>query len=233
MKANSIYMVAFLSSTMTTAVFSDPLTFSYAPPGELEPHSGKGVTDKYVYFDSMRFPLENKPAFLNSQKYRKGGDRAPRPGKQCAPENYSYPWRDNFCEARPWDVRLCPSGKGHQGQDIRPATCHPSMHWAVAASDGVIVHIGTYSVTLQSPKGTLYRYLHLDMKHLAVKDGDRVNRGDKIGKVSNFFNGTSTTTHLHFDIKDSVVIKGKRIITYVPPYTSLVSAYEKLLKGTP
>ena len=36
----------------------------------------------------------------------------------------SYPWRDNFCEARNFGVGQCAGGFGHQGQDIRPA-CSP------------------------------------------------------------------------------------------------------------
>ena len=34
-----------------------------------------------------------------------------------------YPWRDNFCEARSFQVGQCAAGFGHQGQDIRPAPC--------------------------------------------------------------------------------------------------------------
>src|SRR5216110_1653729 len=99
---------------------------------------------------------------------------------------------------------LCPSGYGHQGQDIRPATCEKKKHWAVAAASGRITRIGSYSVTLHGDDGSLYRYLHLDPGTLAVKMNDTVKRGQRIGLVSNYFGGTSTTIHLHFDIEQLV-----------------------------
>lgn len=235
MNAYCGYVMAFYTLCMPSLAYCSDLAgqapFTYVSPGELEPNSGKGVTDKHVYLDAMRFPLQDAPAFLNSQVYRKGGQHAG--GSQCDSANYAYPWRDNFCESRDWPVSMCPSGKGHQGQDIRPATCKRSLHWAVAAADGVIAHIGTYSVTLQSSTGSVFRYLHLDMKNLAVRLGDRIHRGDKIGKVSNDFGDTNTTIHLHFDIKDAVIVGNQPTVTFVPPYTSLVNAYEKLLKGAP
>lgn len=206
--------------------------FTFAPPGELEPQSGKGVRTDQVYFPDLRFPLEAGPAFLNSQVYRPGGGHASAPGNQCAQVNYSYPWHDNFCETRGWDMPICPAGRGHQGQDIRPATCQKNLHWAVAVEDGIIAHIGTYSVTLQTKQGTLFRYLHMNMKDLAVKRGDAVKRGTRIGKVSNDFGGTPTTIHLHFEAKDSVQWPdGHVATTFVPPYTSLVAAYKRLLAG--
>lgn len=206
---------------------------TFDPPGTLEQGSGTGFKDATVYFPNMRFPLEKYPAFANSQVYRKGGGNSPKPGSQCDAENYSYPWRDNYCESRGYAVPMCPAGKGHQGQDIRPATCKANLHWAVAVENGVIAQIGTYSVTLQSADGTLYRYLHLSMKDLAVKELDKVKRGERIGRVSNDFNGTPTTIHLHFDIKDTVQIKNHQVSTYLPPYTSLVKAYKQLLDGKP
>ena len=114
---------------------------SFSPPGELESGSGRGVADPNVYLRDIRFPIEKAPAFLNSQVYRKGGMHGPS-GGQCDSANYSYPWRDNFCEKRDWGMPLCPAGKGHQGQDIRPATCKAGLHWAVAAESGKIVQIG-------------------------------------------------------------------------------------------
>jgi len=42
---------------------------------------------------------------------------------ESARENYSYPWQDNFCETRDFEVGQCATGMGHQGQDIRPSSC--------------------------------------------------------------------------------------------------------------
>jgi hypothetical protein len=38
---------------------------------------------------------------------------------------------------------------------------------------------------------------------------------------------------LHFDVKDTLLVNGQPTATYVPLYTSLVEAYERLLAGQP
>jgi murein DD-endopeptidase MepM/ murein hydrolase activator NlpD len=119
---------------------------------------------------------------------------------------------------------LCPSGRGHQGQDIRPSTCENRVHWAVAVDDGTITSIGSYSVYLTAPDGTRYDYLH--MSDVAVRVGDRVTRGQRLGKVSNQFDGTPTTIHLHFNIYKNVAGVG---MVFVPTYLSLVRSYEALI----
>src|SRR5690606_39747974 len=105
--------------------------FDYHPPGDLVSGSGQGRVDDVVYAPGMRFPIEEPPAFANSQVYNPGGYLGPG-GGQCDAFNYSYPWRDNYCETRQWDMPLCPAGTGHQGQDIRPATCENNKYWGVA-----------------------------------------------------------------------------------------------------
>jgi len=205
--------------------------FTYDPPGALIEGSGEGVADDTVFAPGMRFPVERAPAYANSQVYKAGGIEGPG-GGQCAEENYSYPWQDNYCEERPWTVPLCPRGNGHQGQDIRPATCEKSVHWAVATEDGQITGIGSYSVILTGASGTVYRYLHLDMAQLAVTQGQTIVRGQRIGLVSNDFGGAPTTIHLHFDIRQAVELEdGGVVMSYVPPYTSLIESYKALLRG--
>ena len=176
-----IWVLSFLF-LCSSVVNSEPLPDDFAnPPGDLEPNSGRGRHNSTVYFPNIRFPLEQGPAYLNSQVYRPGGMHGGG-GGQCDNVNYSYPWRDNFCEERSWVVAFCPAGRGHQGQDIRPSSCRKDMYWAVAVEDGVIANVGTYSVTLQTANGVLYRYLHLNMDELAVEELDRVNKSARIGK---------------------------------------------------
>ena len=186
-----------------------------------------------VWVPGMRFPIENAPAFANSQVFGVGGSNGPAGNGQCDMRNYSFPWHDNFCENRSYTTALCPSGTGHQGQDIRPATCRRSMYRAVAAEAGQITQIGTYTVYLTADSGRLYRYLHMDMNRLLVGVGARVTRGQPLGFVSNDFGMTSTTIHLHFEIKAAVTRNGISTFTWVPPYSSLVAAYENLLRETP
>lgn len=191
------------------------------PAGELAASSGSGVTAATVYAPGIRFPLMEAPAYLNSQVYGVGGTHGPS-GGWSDPRNYRYPWRDNFCEARGYATPMCPTGRGHQGQDMRPKDRADQKHWAVAVEDGQIARLGSYSVVLKGASGTEYRYLHLEMARLRVRAGQRVKRGDPIGLVSNDFGKTSTTVHLHFEILQNVDGRGLR---HVPPYTSLVQAY--------
>ncbi|MBO6796630.1 M23 family metallopeptidase [Maricaulis sp.] len=205
--------------------------FAYMPPGDLTPDSGTGQTTQVNYAPGMRFPMEAAQAYANSQVYGYGGYLGPA-GGQCNDNNYAYAWRDNFCETRGYSTPMCPSGTGHQGQDIRPATCQDAVHWAVAADDGTITSIGSYSVRLTTDDGVRYTYLHLEASSLQVSPGDRVTRGERLGFVSNEFNGTPTTIHLHFEIKMAVDTGSGIQNTNVPPYLALVDSYERLLNGT-
>lgn len=217
-------LLATLSFTSTAGASE----FTYDLPGALVPSSGTGRTDENVYAPDMRFPIETGPAYANSQVWGHGGSRGPKETDQCDEENFSYPWRDNYCEARDWNMPLCPAGAGHQGQDIRASTCEKDVHWVVAAVDGTITSIGSYSVYLTAPDGTRYDYLH--MSNVAVKEGDAVTRGQRLGKVSNQFGTSATTVHLHFNIRQNVAGIGA---VFVPTYMSLVESYKELLNPTP
>ena len=199
--------------------------FQHEAAGSLLPNSGRGAADPTLYAPSMRFPVERPPAYANSQVYMTGGSNGP-PGSWANPVNYRYPWRDNFCERRSRRTPSCPSGVGHQGQDIRGADRRDDLYWAVAAESGRISNVGVYSVELTGDSGTRYRYLHLSMNKLRVRQNARVAAGDRIGLVSNDFGGIPTPVHLHFEILQNVGAQGLR---HVPPYASLVQAYQRLL----
>ena len=218
----------------------DGATFAHHLTGDLIPGSGSGYIDRTVWAPGICFPME-EAGFANSQVYDPGGGMGP-PGKpsQCDPSNYSLPWRDNFCETRGYASPLCVSGTGHQGQDIRPATCQKAVHWVLAVESGVITDIGSYTVTLtaSAPPHRVYRYLHMQMDQLAVQPGSVVNAGDHLGKASNNFGGSATTIHMHFEIRAGVSgtsTDGKPVIlhTFLPPYLSLLAAYQRKLNGVP
>jgi hypothetical protein len=202
--------------------------FTYHPAGDLTPGSGTGREDDRTYVPGMRFPIEVAPAYANSQVWGRGGLNGGG-GSQCDSVNYAYPWRDNYCESRTWDMPLCPSGTGHQGQDIRPSTCADAVHWAVAAEAGSVTYIGSYSLNLTADSGTLHRYLHMDPASIVVGVGDRVERGARLGRISDAFGDSSTSIHLHYDIQQSVAGVG---FVFVPTYHSLVDSYEALI-GAP
>ncbi len=224
-----VRLVGLIGLGLTAATFSAALAhaapFTYAPAGVLVPGSGTGLKTTKVYAPNMRYPIMDAPSYPNSQVWGVGGSQGPK-GSQCDVKNYSYPWYDNYCETRTWKMPLCPSGKGHQGQDIRAATCENKKHPTAATEDGTITSIGTYSVYLKGASGTTYRYLHMDPATLSVKTGQKVSKGQKLGVVSNAFGGTPTSVHLHFDIEQSVAGVG---IVFVSPYNSLVASYEKLI----
>lgn len=216
-------------------------TFSYRPAGDLMPGSAPDniIVDEVVYDDQITFPAED-PVFLNSQVYGHGGSQASLNGlstDQCNSENYDYPWRDNFCEKRGKDQYFCEDG-GHTGVDIRPAGCQKETYWAIAPEAGEIYYIGSYSVRLMAEDGTWWQFLHLDMNHLAVSEGQEVTAGQRIGKISNVFfdsNGDSvpTTVHMHVDMKEaySPTNGDDAFIDRVSPYMTLVAAYERKLRG--
>lgn len=218
---------------------TDGNVFSYLPVGDLLPSSGPGFTDNTVYRTGMTFPTE-EPVFLNSQVYRYGGGMGSvngMEGGQCDARNYDYPWQDTFCEHRDRNQPLCPGG-GHEGLDIRPHTCVKNTHWAVAVENGRIIDVRRHWVTLQTPDGTIYNYLHLNMGALEVSVGQQVLKGDRIGKISNDFfksDGTSvpTTTHLHFEMYENYVAApgDEPLFTKVNPYMTLVAAYDRKLRG--
>ena len=216
------------------------VVFSYTEPGQLVSGSGTGTRETETIFSpDMRFPIKSAPAYLQSQVWGFGG--GVKGGDQCDPRNYEYPWHDNFCETRSSNRNspYCPVSRIHQGQDIRVGTaegCNElrrtpaadrALYEVVAVEDGIIQSIGTYTVTQRSgPR--IYKYMHMNMLTLQVSNGDTVEKGQTLGYVSNDFGGTPTTFHLHFEMLQNTADSGW---VHVPPYTSLVAAYERRESG--
>lgn len=248
-------------------------SFTYRPPGAILPNSGyqgqPGRPDLTAYAQ-IRFPLRDVPAFANSQSFLNWGDcnftgRTASPHSKGAPyrcrrndkplvfdesaaENYSYPWQDNFCESRHFEVGQCANGFGHQGQDIRPSACplrndgadrcEPGRFPILAARDGVILRSpkqqAAYLLVDAARDHVRLRYMHMapaQMDADGLLSGRLVAEGETIGFVSNYQDYPGgTTSHLHFDLQ---------VFTpdgwlWVNPYVTLVAAYERLLaaRGT-
>ncbi|MEM6535543.1 MAG: M23 family metallopeptidase [Pseudomonadota bacterium] len=218
-----------------------PIKFQYYAPGELISGSGIGNRSDTLYAPDMVFPIKDAPAFPQSQVWRFGGGMST--GGQCDARNYEAPWQDNFCEARSSQKRatMCPETRVHQGQDIRVGTRQgcidmfnvrpnkPTLYKVVAVEDGIISYQGGYYLQHKGTQtGNIYNYIHLNMSALQVSVGDTVAAGQHIGYVSDDFGGTPTTFHLHFEIKAPIEGQG---IMHVPPYMSLVRAYERRENG--
>ena len=247
--------------------------FTYYGPGDLIENSGwkkmPGRADYHVYA-RMRFPIAQAPAYVKSQSFMPWGDcyhtgtvgRMGRKGTpyhcklndkplifdESAAENFTYPWRDNFCELREFLVGQCPGGYGHQGEDIRPANCVlnnpeadrclPYQHTGAAVQDGTIRrlagNLGAYIVVNTANEHARFRYLHMNPKFMdeaGLLNGRRVSEGEILGKVANwgdFENGTSY--HIHFNIQVFTTVGW----VWVNPYMTLVAAYERLIdaRGT-
>lgn len=241
--------------------------FVYFAPGHLiagtgyRKHGGRADTTVYA---GIRFPLAAAPAHIYSQMFMYSGDcdgvthpRTTRRGGapfRC-PDNDKtadavadtppvFPWRDNFCETRDFSVGQCPSGLGHQGQDIVPAhcafegdknRCDPQRLALVAVHSGTVLRAPGQEalvIVVNTPDAHLrFRYLHMHPKQLdadGMVSGRQVNAGETVGQISNF-NGREdgTSHHLHFDMQ--VLTADGWIL--VNPYTTLVSAYEALAGG--
>ena len=200
-------------------------SFSYFSPGFLIPGTGfkpgLGGRADYTVYGNLRFPMKSAPAFANSQSFNNWGNcdtvgRSPRRlGKkgmrysckvndrtlvfdELAGRNYSYPWRDNFCEHRRFFAGQCPGGQGHQGQDIRPSYCKmfnagadrclPNQHDVVAPGDGMILRsrkLEALLMFINSADAHLrVRYMHMDPRRMdadGLLSGRRVKRGEVIG----------------------------------------------------
>lgn len=115
--------------------------------------------------------------------------------------------------------RQDPLGRGwlhHSGLDIAAA----GGNAVIAVCDGVVTtatyhySYGNY-VVIYHGDGTSSLYAHMQNNSLTVKVGDKVKRGQTIGKVGT--TGDSTGNHLHF----SVIVNGK----YLNPDNYLPDGY--------
>ena len=213
--------------------------FRYYSPGDLAlQDAGRGRRDRQVWLPGIIFPLKldrEQQAFLNSQIWGFGGGgwggKGAAGGAECDPRNYDpLQLRDNYCEVRDHGMPLCPAGKGHQGQDIRPPTCVDNKWDAVAVADGIVDLVtSNTTVRLKGSDGTHYRYLHMHPESIRVKIGQRVKAGDVLGRVSRYMDGEiQTTRHLHFDVSQRISIgSDPPLVAYVPVYSSLIAAYRE------
>ena len=251
--------------------------FTYFAPGKLLPGTSQdkkgGVTTKLLWGPpDLGFPIKDAPAHANSQTFMHAGDCLMQkitlaggkykckqnPGKildgrEDNPENYSYPWRDNYCEERD-DVsrepRDCPAPKrGHEGQDIRPKDCVISGgRCAIDRLDTVAVTTGeawwtpVNHVRLIANDGTDLYYMYLHMSPTGISSAGltqgvpmHVTPGVKVGQVGNWMktDPNQTTAHLHLEIRKQHEMCGTYGCT-VAPYWTLIRAYERFIneRGT-
>jgi hypothetical protein len=228
--------------------------FRYHPVGKLVRGSGMrapaGNPDPTVYA-RIRFPAAQAPAYVNTQAFRRRGglviawapaSAADDEVHDARPEPAQYIWRDNFCERRDFSVGQCPSGRGHQGQDILGVTCEPgprkrdcraNQDDVAAARDGMILretwNDSFFLVTNAPGERLRFRHLHMHPRQLddaGIVSGRVVKEGDRLGTIGNYNRRPGlTTTHLHFEIQ----VPTRDGYVRVNPYMTLIASYEHLI----
>ena len=126
--------------------------------------------------------------------------------------------------ARP--VRRAPKALSAAIRDSRPSS--PSARGGADRSpkqQAATLQINTRTEHMR------FRYMHMnpaDMDADGVLSGRRVDEGEKIGVVSNYLDHPNgTTRHLHFDVQ----VFTRDGWLWVNPYVTLISAYERLIRG--
>ncbi len=237
-------------------------------------YQGNSGKADYTVYARMSSPIAAERSYANSQVFMHGGECLSNPPTNVqtvpvpqvkgdtysckrnpaklltlfegAPENYAYPWRDNFCESRDWPLGQCPGNNGHQGQDIRPSKCYPVSgssprcqpyrHRINAVRDGVVQRErgreALYLVVNTATEHIRFRYLHMNPAYLdrdGMVTGRELSEGERIGLMGAFLDGheLGTTYHLHFDVQ----VPTRDGWLYVSPYMTLVAAHERQLGG--
>lgn len=213
--------------------------FAYYPPGDLlDKDKGRGRSgDRFVYLRDIAYPLKlgrGEFPHMNSQIWGYGGGgwggKGAAGGSESDRRNYDpMQQRDNYCEVRGWSMQLCPAGVGHQGQDIRPPSFRDNYWEVVSVSDGTVTNVtSNTTVQIKATDGTDYYYLHMHPNTIQVKAGQSVRKGQVLGRVSKYMNGSpSTSLHLHFQARQRLAVGTKTITAYVPVFTSLIAALRR------
>jgi len=105
----------------------------------------------------------------------------------------------------------------------------------VAVRDGIVIRSPKQqSTTLQinnSNEHIRFRYMHMNPSRMdadGLLNGRHLGEGETIGVVSNYLDHPNgTTRHLHFDVQ----VFTRDGWLWVNPYVTLISAYERLIRG--
>jgi murein DD-endopeptidase MepM/ murein hydrolase activator NlpD len=118
---------------------------------------------------------------------------------------FGYPLLSRYPITSEFGGRIDPitgkAGAQHNGMDFGA----PAGSTIVAAEAGTVVTAGWvngYGYTVVISHGELWTwYCHMQSGSIAVSSGDRVSRGQKVGRVGS--TGRSTGPHLHFGVYNS------------------------------
>jgi murein DD-endopeptidase MepM/ murein hydrolase activator NlpD len=129
----------------------------------------------------------------NKRKKKTGSETKLPPLMSITGVNFSPPIKNSFVTS-PFGPRW---NSNHEGIDL-DAKLRQKIY---AAEKGIVVKAGKgrgYGKMVRIKHSRGYETVYAHMSRISVKEGDRVRKGDVVGKAGN--TGTSTGIHLHFEI---------------------------------
>lgn len=168
------------------------------PNGSLKHLVNADTLAKQVWVNSTRggdYVLRWQSAFSNNETYELKMVTMPMYGWPIA-ANYKNNLGSVWGDPRDGGVRK------HEGIDIMAAAGVP----VVAVADGIITNVnenelGGKVISLRPANSNLSIY-YAHLSEQSVNTGDRVTKGQVIGKVGNTGNARTTVPHLHFGVYD-------------------------------
>ena len=219
------------------AAFAD---FSYRPSGDIIANSGarkQGGHADLTAYSQIRFPLEKAPGLRPLAIVPNADPTIDPPPAIPGATIFARPAvskSDNAPAVSAIRARIsAPAPAPANGEG--PENCDPKQQGVVAVRDGVVIRSPKQqAATLQintRNEHIRFRYMHMNPSAMdadGVLNGRHVAEGEKIGVVSNYLDHPNgTTRHLHFDVQ----VFTRDGWLWVNPYTTLISAYERLIRG--
>lgn len=129
----------------------------------------------------------------------------------CSGSSGEYSWPVRGKIIREFKKPAGPYGSGgHQGVDIEASTGVPVL----ASGNGRVIWVGEVPrgkfVSISHPGGIKTTYL--DMLDIAVKSGENVHKGQRIGTVYGYRDSSSSACHLHFSTSQNGTPVNPRLI---------------------
>ena len=167
-------------------------------PESIVPQFSPGVTPAFNSFDfnplTVSFGISISIPWHSKKRIQHINDRGSLPILDAGSVNFSSPMKKPALITSAYGPRW---NRTHKGVDIDAERGEDIL----AAADGVVVKAGVGNgygkmVRIQHSDGFSTLYAHL--RKIKVKAGQKVRKGDVIGKAGN--TGTSSGVHLHFEI---------------------------------
>lgn len=190
------------------------------PISEHVREAGYGGTNRYEQLEQManaklvintthKLDVLKRQLYIQSKSYDEVVELCKQNDErlQCIPAIQPVSNKDLKKTASGYGVRIDPiykTQKFHHGMDFSADTGAP----VYATGNGTVVKAGWesgYGLTIEVDHGFGYQTRYAHLSAIVAKKGEKVTRGEVIGKVGS--TGKSTGPHLHYE----VVAKGKKV----------------------